>query len=183
MSKNIGTITPGTEYNESLSRFLEQEAKLGHISLSGIRRSTVKRNISALTALTSGMAMISAGTTFISTGNSLFLLTLLALAIFVAISVFELARSSGGLFYKMSKIDAPFTQASLLRFVACGVPEDVTRELIKLLYKQIGVSYAQVHDVVWFCGRQASGITENHLFNDRYALIRSRLVLQARRVN
>lgn len=181
MSKLIGSITPGTEYSESLSYFLKQEAKSGHISLEGMRRVTVKRNMAGTIALVTGMAMISAGASFITAGGSIPLLALIATASSVITSMSVLARCPGGLFYKVSAIEPPFTHAALLRFVACGAPEDVTRELISMLNKQDRVSYAQVHDVVWFCGRQASGIEESLLFHDRYTLIRSRLELDSRR--
>lgn len=181
MSKNIGTLTPGTEYQESLSRFLSQEAKSGHISLSGMRRVSMKRNIAGLAALLAGMAMVSTGAGFISTGGTQPLFMLVGTAATVVTAMTVLARSPGGLFYQVAEIDSAFTHASLLRFVACGAPDDVTRELITLLNTQGRVSYAQVHDVVWFCSRQASGIGESHLFHDRYALIRSRLELKTRR--
>ncbi len=182
MSKFRGNITPGTEYSESLSRFLELEAKSGHISLEGMRRVTMKRNLAGTTALMTGMAMVSAGASFMATGGAMPLLTLIGSASAVMVSMAALARCPGGLFYQISAIETPFTHAALLRFAACGAPEDVTRELISLLNKQERVSYAQVHDVTWFCSRQASGIAESHLFHDRYTLIRTRLALESRRV-
>ncbi|MEQ4655463.1 hypothetical protein ABN069_21655, partial [Providencia rettgeri] len=161
MSKFRGSITPGTEYNESLSHFLEQEARAGHISLEGMRRVTMKRNLAGTTALITGMTMVSAGASFIAMGGVMPLLTLIGAASAVMVSMIALARYPGGLFYQISAIETPFTHAALLRFAASGAPEDVIRELIVLLNKQEHVSYAQVHDVTWFCSRQASGIAES----------------------
>ncbi|WP_144139342.1 hypothetical protein [Providencia rettgeri] len=181
MSKFIGNITPGTEYSESLSRFLDQEAKSGHISPEGMRRVTMKRNLAGATALITGMAMVSAGASFMTAGGTMPLLTLIGAASAVMVSLSALARCPGGLFYQVSAIETPFTHDALLRFADCGAPEDVIRELIILLNRQDRVSYAQVHDVSWFCGRQASGVSESHLFHDRYTLIRTRLELKPRR--
>ncbi|WP_272691339.1 hypothetical protein [Providencia sp. PROV132] len=142
----------------------------------------MKRNLAGTTALMTGMAMVSAGASFMATGGAMPLLTLIGSASAVMVSMAALARCPGGLFYQISAIETPFTHAALLRFAACGAPEDVTRELISLLNKQERVSYAQVHDVTWFCSRQASGIAESHLFHDRYTLIRTRLALESRRV-
>ena len=176
------SLEPGTEYHESLSRFLIAELSKNHISVMGIRRIYIIRSIAWVLLLASTIIKAHACVGFIIHGGFLSLFTLSAAGFVFATSVLTLSCVPGDMFYKLAAIGEDFTEESLYRLVVSGAPEDVISDLFRAMRYTKVMKYSDVYDTFWLCSRKAAGIDTAVLLQERYQQISWRIAVSQRKI-